>query len=642
MLRIAIAQMEIIPGRPDLNARTVLQMISEARPTAQMIVFPALCLTGSHLGDNLLSNVFLRDCEEYGRRIAAASRDMWVVFGNVAWDQQRRGAANSLRLYDAIYIAHNGELVRGENSPYPFLLRQLDNSGYFTGLNQLSMELGRSPEELLPTFTVTTSDGIVTVGLLVGEVPSQHPAPYRSPNGFHPTGSDQGKSVDQSAGFTAANDAQLLLHIAPFHYSLGHSQIYRQTLAKEAAGRKHPLLFVNNTGIQNNGKTIFIYDGVGTAYSDKGEITHCCPAFTSGLFELSLNSFTEKDSQALSFLNTMNDISYVHKALRYGIKKFLAQIGMERVVIGASGGIDSALAAALYTDALGPEQVLLANLPSVYNSRTTRDLAEELAHNLGCHYTVLPIQDTVDSTIKQITTTPILNCSTGTQSHLTVTPIVAENIQARDRSARLLAGVAAAFGGGFTCNANKSELTIGYSTLYGDLAGFLAAQADLWKYQVYQLADYLNHQVFRGEVIPQKTIDIIPSAELSPAQAVEEGKGDPLHYPYHDYLFQTFVESPDRITPEEILVWYQNSCLEEQIGCSPGLVTQLFPTPVDFISDLERWWNLYTGFAIAKRIQSPPLFAVSSNPLGKLETQKSTYFSARYVAAKEGLLRGQE
>lgn len=225
--------------------------------------------------------------------------------------------------------------------------------------------------------------------------------------------------------------------------------------------------------------------------------------------------------------------------------------------MAASGGIDSAVSAALYTKILGPENVLLVNMPSIYNSQTTKNLSARLAENLGCLYTIIPIQEAVDHTIQQLSQTPIINRSTKEELHLEVTPIVAENIQARDRSARILVGVAAAFGGGFTCNANKSEMTVGYSTLYGDQAGFLAALADLWKHQIYDLAYFMNTHIYKRKVIPQETIDIIPSAELSFDQAVDEGKGDPIIYPYHDYLFKAFMEHWNRATPEDILSWYQ-------------------------------------------------------------------------------------
>ena len=146
--------------------------------------------------------------------------------------------------------------------------------------------------------------------------------------------------------------------------------------------------------------------------------------------------------------------------------------------------------------------------------------------------------------------------------------------QARDRSARILAGLAASVGGAFTCNGNKTEFTIGYATLYGDLAGFLAASGDLWKYQVYDLANYLNREIFKREVIPQGTIDIIPSAELSENQDITKGQGDPLQYEYHDRLFKSFIEPWNRMTPEDLLLAYKENRLEAILNLpKPILIT---------------------------------------------------------------------
>ena len=185
------------------------------------------------------------------------------------------------------------------------------------------------------------------------------------------------------------------------------------------------------------------------------------------------------------------------------------------------------------------------------------------------------------------------------------------------------------------------SLTVGYGTLYGDLAGFLAALADLWKYQIYELARYLNESVFCREVIPQEIITLPPSAELSPDQDVDRGKGDPLVYPYHDYLFRAFVEQRDRTTPEEILTWYCAGCLEERIGCRAGLVKELFPGPEEFIADLENWWRLYCGMGVAKRIQAPPILAVSKRAYGfELgEAQNPVHFTAGYYRLKEKTMR---
>ena len=247
----------------------------------------------------------------------------------------------------------------------------------------------------------------------------------------------------------------------------------------------------------------------------------------------------------------------------------------------------------------------------------------------------------VDSTIHQLETTPIIFLQDHSETRLQVSSFVAENIQARDRSARVLAGAAAAFGGGFTCNANKAETTVGYSTLYGDQSGFLAALADLWKYQIYRLARYMNTTIFQREVIPQATIDIVPSAELSNNQCVDEGKGDPLKYPYHDYLFRAFVKKKKKAAPQDILEWYADGDLEEQLGCAPGLVQEYFATPADFIADLERWWNLFTGMAVAKRIQAPPILAISRRAYGfdHRESQNGPYYTRRYLQLKKELLK---
>ena len=298
------------------------------------------------------------------------------------------------------------------------------------------------------------------------------------------------------------------------------------------------------------------------------------------------------------------------------------------------------MAAALYAKVVGPENLLLVNMPSVFNSATTKGLSQELANNLGCQYMIIPIQESVDHTIKQLEETPMVNLGTGSESHLRVSSFVAENIQARDRSARVLAGAAAAFGGGFTCNANKAQTTVGYSTLYGDQSGFLAALADLWKYQVYALAHYMNTTVYGREVVPQGIIDIVPSAELSSAQNVDEGKGDPIKYPYHDFLFRSFVERWQKATPEDLLEWYKAGTVETNLGCEAGLVAKYFPTAADFIHDLERWWNLFTGMAIAKRIQAPPVLAVSRRAYGfdHREAQNGAYYTRHYRELKAELL----
>ena len=419
---------------------------------------------------------------------------------------------------------------------------------------------------------------------------------------------------------------------APF--VIGNNLERDKTNAARVAEVKCPLIYVNGVGVQNSGKTIYTFDGGSTVYNSAGKVVVRVESYVE---KLQIVDFDEIENLPEIQTETEPEAAEIYRALNYGVDKFLKQIGINKVVIGVSGGIDSAVAAALYTKILGAENVLLVNMPSVFNSATTRNLSEQLAKNLGCKYAVVPIQKSVDSTIRQLEFTPVTFLADNSTEEIKISGFVRENIQARDRSSRILAALAATIGGGFTCNANKAEATIGYCTLYGDNAGFLAATADLWKFQVYALARYFNEKIYEREVIPQGIIDIVPSAELSDAQNVDEGKGDPLHYDYHDYLFRAFVEKV--AAPEDILNWYINGNLEEQIGCTEGLVKKYFPTAQDFIADLERWWKQFTGIAVAKRIQSPPLMAVTSRAFGSFhESQNGVHFTKKYLELKESLI----
>ncbi len=631
MLRIALGQMEIIPGRPDLNTQAMLDMMAKARQgNAQMIVFPEMAVPGYLLGDTWEQRAFLRDCEECGHRIVEASADLCVLFGNVAVDWDKAGDDGRVRRYNAFFAAQNGRLCGGDNFPYPFRIKPLqpgcrdfDGARHFYSLRRLAEEMGGKVEDLLQPVNLNIFGRPVKLGYLFYE---------------------DGCSDDYVAGMATAarrnGPVDLLVNMSASPFTIGKNNSCKRVFAGLADDAGVPLIYVNSVGVQNNGKTVYVFDGCSTVYNGRGGIIDYCPSFSSELKFIDMNPAGNSGNLSPISVPDDEDIGSIYHALHYGIGKFLSSIGINKVVIGLSGGIDSALGACLYANVLGSENVLLVNMPSMYSSHTTRDLAAGLARNLGCLYAVMPIQESVDYTVKQISQTPVVSLKDGSRSHLPVNSSVAENIQARDRSARILAGMAAAFGGGFTCNSNKSEMTVGYSTMYGDLAGCLSALGDLWKHQVYALAEYLNEHVYRREVLPREIIELVPSAELSFEQAVDEGKGDPLIYPYHDYLFRAFVERVDRAVPEDILSWYAQGILEEKIGCEPGLVKRIFPGPQEFIADLERWWKMHTGIAVAKRIQSPPVLAVSRRAYGLdyREAQNKTHFTAEYLERKKVLL----
>ena len=729
MIRIAFGQIQVHPGDPATNFQSMMQAINYAKAVStDILIFPELCLSGYIVGDLWDQVPFINDCLYYGEELvkATANTNLTIIFGNVGIDERLRNLDGNLRKYNALYVASKGQLVSNPSQPYPFTIKTLlpcyryfNEPRHFTSANVVAKERNLSLSDINQPLTICTRQGAFTI------------APVICEDSWDTNYPDCPTSLMVESAKAKGQHIDLIVNCSSSPYTI-HKQEQRHALfSAQAKQYNTPIAYTNHVGIQNNGKNICIYDGCSTLYDVNGSVVEEVPAFENTVRPTLLkdtlwqpisssNSTTNhiehpKDDILSTHLeinktNTTYDahhtddthstnepyattpayIPTLFKALQYGIRQFLAQTGIKKIVIGASGGIDSAFNAALYSTVLPPENLYLINMPSRYNSDMTKDLAYQLAQNIGCHYGVFPIEEGVNATIAQLegqtfTKSPlkasghvhkhtladdatISNSTTDTicesqqittnhteQTHVdtdldTITflqlPTLAkENIQARDRSSRILAGIASAVNGAFTCNGNKTEFTIGYATMYGDLAGFLAVTGDVWKTDVYALARYMNEHIFKREVIPQGSIDVVPSAELSDAQDVTQGLGDPLQYEYHDCLFRAFVEGTphtlphQRLTPEDILCAYEKGTLEHLLGLSHP-VSHYFTSTDQFINDLERWWKSFNGLAVAKRIQSPPLFLISERAFGSdlSESQLKPYFSRTYHIIKERVL----
>jgi len=630
-IKIACGQLEIIAGRPDLNTANILRMIELARKEqADLLVLPELAVPGYLVGDLWEQTAFLKDCETYGQQIIEASRGITVVFGNVATDWKRRNKDGHVRKYNAAFTAQDGKIVPTDQgldftakTSLPSY-RQFDDPRYFTGQDTLLKDKRVSLKNGMGSVTVTIRGKEYKLGILLCEDGWTENYPVSVPDLLKQGG------------------AEILCNLSSSPFTLKKNGKRHKVFGKQAKELHVPLLYCNHTGIQNSGKNIFTYDGQSCVYGPDGMVKAAAPMFEEKLLAFSWDRENEK-IRAFSAEDELvatedDEAAILYRTIRYGTGKFLQQTGIRRMVLGASGGIDSAVTAALFTDILGPQQVLLVNMPSRYNSELTKNLAQQLAENLRCCYTIVPINESVSHTVEQLYT-PIHNYTSNRDFKVELTGLMYENIQARDRGSRILAGLSAAFRGGISCNANKAEITVGYGTFYGDLIGLFCPLGDLWKHQVYALGHYLNDHVFKKNVIPEKIFTIRPSAELSKEQTVGNG-GDPLIYEYHDYLLRAFTENWEKASPAEILKHYIDQDLDQFLGCKKDTVARLFSSHAAFCRDLERWYSLFTGLSVAKRIQSPPVLSLSKRAFGTdfRESQMTTYYSLEYKSMKEKLL----
>lgn len=628
LIKIICGQMEIIPGRPDLNYQKISNIICQAKEKkADILLLPEMCLPGYLIGDLWEQQTFLDDCAYYAQQIAAQAENLCIIFGNVATETGKINEDGRIRKYNAAYICQNGRMLSGylgrnfiiKNSLPNY--REFDDARYFHSLQKLCAEENIAISDALQPIAITIKGQQIKLGVMLCEDGWTDNYQYNIPS------------------ILAEKEANLLCNLSCSPYSLGKNKKRHRLLAAQSQAASKPLIYCNNVGIQNNGKNIFTYDGSSCVYNASGKLAAALPMFTNELLEFTWNTETNEINSVNLPAAPQQETDIIYHTLRYGAQQFLKQCGINKMTIGLSGGIDSAVTAAMYTDILGPENVLLLNLPSRYNSEATKNIAQRLAEKLHTNYAVMPITESCQHTEKQLTLTPVTNFSSNTTFNLELSRLQCENIQARDRGARLIAAAAAAFGGAFSCNSNKSEIAIGYATFYGDICGALAMIGDLWKHQVYALGHYLNNEIFKDEVIPNEIFTIRPSAELSEEQTVGVG-GDPLVYEYHDYLFKAFMERWHKITPADILRWYKNNTLAAELGCSNKIIQDTFPDNHAFIADLERWWKLFSGFAVAKRIQAPPILSLSKRSFGydHREAQLTPYFSREYYQLKEELL----
>ena len=309
-------------------------------------------------------------------------------------------------------------------------------------------------------------------------------------------------------------DLLINLSASPWHHQKKNQR--KEILRRVVQKVNCPLLYVNAVG----GNDELIFDGSSIALSADGKTIDQAPSFETSCSTIDLES-----DPAMMEEEAELEMESIRQALVLGLRDYAHKSGFKKGLIGLSGGIDSAVTAALAVEALGKENVIGISLPSAISSDHSRDDARSLAENLGITYHSLPIQKIVDSAENELA--PLF---TGMDVDVTE-----ENLQARSRGLLLMA-VSNKLGALLLTTGNKSELAVGYCTLYGDMCGGLAVISDLPKTKVFALAHHLNRS---GEIIPKNTIEKPPSAELRPDQKDSDSLPD---YEVLDGILHGYVE----------------------------------------------------------------------------------------------------
>jgi NAD+ synthase (glutamine-hydrolysing) len=519
-MRIALAQINPVVGDLAGNRALILDRLEEAKErNADLVLFPELAVTGYPPEDLLLRPGFVRAAEESLEEIARSARGIVAVVGTPHFDRD---------LFNAAAVCAGGEvkaLVRK---------RFLPNYGVFDEFRYFA------PGDGLYLF----EHGSTLVGVTICEDMWQPGPP---------------------ATDLALAGAELIVNISasPFHLlrDREREEMFR-TRARDASAY---VAFCNTVGGQDE----LIFDGHSLVIDDEGTVLARAPGFEEALVLIDVDPAAvvtrrltdtrrralAQDRGELGAVETIHigvpheqkdvvtppltpfddDLEQMRLALELGLSDYVRKNGFQEIVVGVSGGIDSALVAALAAEILGSDRVHCVSMPSRYSSTATRGDAQRLAENLACDFREIAIEPIVEQFDNALAA-----------SFADVVPdLTEENVQARARGVLLMA-LSNKFGWLLVATGNKSEMSVGYATLYGDMAGGFALLKDVYKTDVFRLTRYLNERAGR-ELIPQSIIERAPSAELRDDQLDEDSLPP---YPQLDQVLEAYVE--DDRTLEEL------------------------------------------------------------------------------------------
>jgi NAD+ synthase (glutamine-hydrolysing) len=488
-LRVVMAQLNLRVGDVHGNVERIIEAACSARDLwqADVIVFPELALCGYPPEDLLLRSSMQRRIEQALQRLQSEMSGIYLVVGFPWLEDELR--------YNACAVIADGQLLARYYKQKLPNYRVFDEKRYF--------EPGNLP-------CVVDIKG-VAVALTICE--------------------DIWFAEPMAQARAAGAQLMLSLNASPFH--LDKQREREEVLAERAREGEMPIIYVNQVGGQDE----LVFDGGSCVVDASGQVCQRVLAFNEGLYPVDLNLHDERVSPRPAACAALPELeASVYQALVMGVRDYVRKNGFKGVLLGLSGGIDSALTLAVAVDALGAERVEAVMMPYRYTAQISLEDAEAEAHALGVTYRVLPIAPMVEAFMG--TLAPVF---AGLARDTTE-----ENLQARCRGTLLMA-ISNKKGYLVLTTGNKSEMAVGYATLYGDMAGGFDVLKDVPKTLVFRLCEYRNSL---GPVIPQRVIDRPPSAELAPDQKDEDSLPP---YPVLDEILKLYIEydlSADAIIAE--------------------------------------------------------------------------------------------
>lgn len=472
-MKLALAQLNLIVGDIQGNATKLIEAAKEAKlGGAAILLTPEMSICGYAPEDLVMREDFCAACEQALHTLAASVGNIVVVAGF----PHRIGKD----CYNAAAVLRDGKIEAIYHK------QKLPNHSVFDEVR--TFKPGNAP-------CVFDVEGVRFGINICGDVWEPGPAEQ-----------------------AAAAGAQILLvpNASPFHL---HKRAVRQQVVShriEEAGI--PLVYCNLLGGQDE----LVFDGASFAMDAQGELTHQFPAWHEGLFYIELNGRAMRPGVTQALPQTEEE---VYQALVLGVRDYVQKNGFPSVILGLSGGIDSALTLAVAVDALGANRVHAVMMPSEFTAEMSLEDAREMAQILGVRYSEITIKPVFDAFADQLA-----GAFSGRKPDTTE-----ENIQARVRGTLLMA-LSNKFGHLVLTTGNKSEMAVGYATLYGDMAGGFAVLKDVPKTLVYQLSNYRNSV---SRTIPQRIIDRPPSAELRANQTDQDSLPP---YDVLDAIIEAYVE----------------------------------------------------------------------------------------------------